>query len=367
MKRKNIFNRITALMLAILMNAISGISIYADSASDAKKAAKNAQEQSEEKSKQAEEAGENADAAEDKVLEAAKKIEAKQNEIDTAEAKLNKTKKRLAKKQKEVKSQEKSLNSRLVAMYKSGTVGYIDVILNSNSIDELITNMSMVQKLLRSDQSLLKKLKKEYTEINQLKEQQEKEEKALKSEKADLEALEEKYKDQAAAYRKKQESLESEANSLAAEAKRQQARAERILARRQSKSGGSSSGGYVWPVNGPITSQYGWRTHPIFGTRTYHSGYDIAASTGTPVKAAGSGVVTMASTYGGYGNCMQIYIGNGYTTLYGHLSAFAVSKGSYVKKGQTVAYVGSTGWSTGPHLHFSLLKNGSFVDPKSIY
>ena len=106
---------------------------------------------------------------------------------------------------------------------------------------------------------------------------------------------------------------------------------------------------------------------PIFGTRTYHSGYDIAASTGTPVYAAGSGVVTMASTYGGYGNCMQIYIGNGYTTLYGHLSGFAVSRGAYVKKGQVVAYVGSTGWSTGPHLHYSLLKNGSYVDPKSIY
>lgn len=265
-------------------------------------------------------------------------------------------------------------------MYKTGTVGYVDVILNSNSIDELITNMSMVQKLLSSDQDLLKKLRTEYEKIQKLKKQQESEEAELKQQKADLEALEEKYKDQADAYRTQQEDLEAEASQLAAEAKKKQAEAEALLqkqaASKKNSSGGNSSGGnssggnsggYVWPCEGPLTSYYGWRTHPIFGTRTYHDGYDIAASTGTPVYAAGSGVVTMASVYGGYGNCMQIYIGNGYTTLYGHLSGFAVSKGAYVEKGQVVAYVGSTGWSTGPHLHYGLIKNGSFVDPKSIY
>ena len=173
--------------------------------------------------------------------------------------------------------------------------------------------------------------------------------------------MEEKYKDQAEAYRSQQKKLEAQAESLAAEAKQKQAEAERLMGKT------SYSGTYVWPCEGSLTSYYGWRTHPIFGTRTYHDGYDIAASTGTPVKAAGSGVVTMASEYGGYGNCLQIYIGNGYTTLYGHLSGFAVSKGDKVKKGQTVAYVGSTGWSTGPHLHYGLIKNGSFVDPKSIY
>ena len=347
------------LLCGILVFA-SVVSVYGGKAAEAKKEANAKQQQSEEASRQAEEAGKKADAAEDKLEEAVTAIEKKQTEIATAEAKLAKTKKKLTKKQ------EKNLNSRLVAMYKTGTVGYVDVILNSNSIDELITNMSMVQKLLHSDQSLLRKLRVEYKKINKLKKQQEAEEAKLVQEKKDLEALKEKYKDQAGAYRKQQENLQSQAESLAAEARRKQAEAERLL-QKHNKKAPTNSGGYVWPCDGPLTSYYGWRTHPIFGTRTYHSGYDIAASTGTPVYAAGSGVVTMASTYGGYGNCMQIYIGNGYTTLYGHLSGFAVSRGAYVKKGQVVAYVGSTGWSTGPHLHYSLLKNGSYVDPKSIY
>lgn len=366
MRNQRKFRRGLSLLLCGILVFASAVSVYGGKAAEAKKEAKAKQQQSEEASRQAEEAGKKADAAEDKLEEAVTAIEKKQTEIATAEAKLAKTKKKLARKQAQVKKQEKNLNSRLVAMYKTGTVGYVDVILNSNSIDELITNMSMVQKLLHSDQSLLRKLRVEYKKINKLKKQQEAEEAKLVQEKKDLEALKEKYKDQAGAYRKQQENLQSQAESLAAEARRKQAEAERLL-QKHNKKAPTNSGGYVWPCDGPLTSYYGWRTHPIFGTRTYHSGYDIAASTGTPVYAAGSGVVTMASSYGGYGNCMQIYIGNGYTTLYGHLSGFAVSQGAYVKKGQVVAYVGSTGWSTGPHLHYSLLKNGSFVDPKSIY
>ena len=78
-------------------------------------------------------------------------------------------------------------------------------------------------------------------------------------------------------------------------------------------------------------------------------------------------VTTKASYYGGYGNCVMISIGNGYTTLYGHMSGFAVSNGQYVTKGQVVGYIGSTGWSTGPHLHFSLIKNGTYINPMSLF
>ena len=166
------------LLCGILVFA-SAVSVYGGKAAEAKKEAKDKQQQSEEASRQAEEAGKKADAAEDKLEEAVTAIEKKQTEIATAEAKLAKTKKKLAKKQAQVKKQEKNLNSRLVAMYKTGTVGYVDVILNSNSIDELITNMSMVQKLLHSDQSLLRKLRVEYKKINKLKKQQEAEEAKL--------------------------------------------------------------------------------------------------------------------------------------------------------------------------------------------
>ena len=199
MRNQRKFRRALSLLLCGILIFASAVSVYGGKAAEAKKAAKAKQQQSEEASRQAEEAGKKADAAEDKLEEAVTAIEKKQTEIAAAEAKLAKTKKKLAKKQAQVKKQEKDLNSRLVAMYKTGTVGYVDVILNSNSIDELITNMSMVQKLLHSDQSLLRKLRVEYKKINKLKKQQEAEEAKLVQEKKDLEALKEKYKDQAGA------------------------------------------------------------------------------------------------------------------------------------------------------------------------
>lgn len=121
--------------------------------------------------------------------------------------------------------------------------------------------------------------------------------------------------------------------------------------------------GLEWPVKGTITSKFGPRIHPIFGTKDFHEGIDIAASSGTPVKAAASGKVSYAGWMTGYGNVIMIYHGSDVTTLYAHLRAFAVKTGDFVTQGQTVGYVGSTGWSTGPHLHFAVYIKDDPVDP----
>ena len=127
--------------------------------------------------------------------------------------------------------------------------------------------------------------------------------------------------------------------------------------------GGGGTGKFIWPVQGEITSYYGWRTHPIFGTTRYHSGYDIACDTGTPIAAADSGTVVYSGWLGGYGYCVMIDHGGGLVSLYGHNSELWVSEGQYVQQGQTIALAGSTGWSTGPHCHFEARLNGELTDP----
>src|SRR5829696_3970385 len=125
----------------------------------------------------------------------------------------------------------------------------------------------------------------------------------------------------------------------------------------------SGNGRFIWPVNGSLGSGSGPRTHPIYGGSRMHNGLDISASQGTPIKAAGDGVVKMAGANGGYGNWTLIDHGGGLATGYAHQSRFAVSVGQHVSTGEVIGYVGSTGASTGPHLHWEVRVNGNPVNP----
>jgi murein DD-endopeptidase MepM/ murein hydrolase activator NlpD len=141
----------------------------------------------------------------------------------------------------------------------------------------------------------------------------------------------------------------------------------RIAELAQSAGDGPSlgDGTFIWPVSGPITSGFGYRTDPITGATAYHAGLDIGAGCGTPIKAAGTGVILSAGfNSGGYGNMTLINHGNGLSTLYGHQSSIIVSAGQSVTQGQVIGYVGSTGKSTGCHLHFEVRVNGNPVDPR---
>ena len=122
-------------------------------------------------------------------------------------------------------------------------------------------------------------------------------------------------------------------------------------------------GAFSWPVSGTITSPFGWRSNPFGGAPEFHQGLDIAAPTGTTITASAGGTVMMAQWYGGYGNYILIDHGGGYSTGYGHLSAFYVSAGQQVKQGQAIGAVGCTGECTGPHVHFEIRINGKPVDP----
>lgn len=120
----------------------------------------------------------------------------------------------------------------------------------------------------------------------------------------------------------------------------------------------------VWPAAGNISDPFGWRIHPVYGTRHFHDGLDIDVGSGTPLRSVGEGTVTMATRYGGYGLAVRIDHGRGVVTQYSHMSKIEVTVGQKVTAGQHIGYSGNTGVTTGPHLHFSVLVNGSPVDPQ---
>ena len=158
--------------------------------------------------------------------------------------------------------------------------------------------------------------------------------------------------EQQSAYEARLKALETESNKLKEELKRS-----------QSTGPMKGNGKFKYPVNGPITSYFGNRTHPIYGATRMHNGLDFGSSCGTPIRAAGPGTIIRSSYYGGYGNTVIIDHGGGFATLYGHASSLSVSVGDEVAQGDTVSKVGSTGASTGCHLHFEVRINGDPVNP----
>jgi len=130
--------------------------------------------------------------------------------------------------------------------------------------------------------------------------------------------------------------------------------------------GGETSQGMRMPVNGRVTSGFGSRFHPILGYVRMHAGLDLAARYGSPIVAAADGRVVSAGWSGGYGNLVRIAHAGGIQTMYGHMSRIVAQSGGLVRQGQLIGYVGSTGLSTGPHLHYEVLKNGRPVNPTSV-
>lgn len=264
------------------------------------------------------------------------------------------TENNIKKKQKEMAEQKENLNDRLRVMYKNGSVGFVDVVLGSNSISELVSNIEIIKKIYKNDVRVLKLLKREHAKLEQIKIELNKKKISLVKQKKIME--EEKKKLDA-----KKKQLEKEELQLQAEANQLTAQLKAIMDSKTKYVGGV----FAWPVPSSryISSPFGNRFHPILKQYMLHTGLDIGAATGTTIVAAGNGKVILASWYGGYGNCVIIDHGGGIATLYGHCSSLAVGVGAEVKRGQTIAYVGTTGRSSGPHLHFEVRKDGQYVDP----
>ena len=265
------------------------------------------------------------------------------------------------------------------AMEENGSFTWLAIIFGSKSLGELLSNIDMVGEIMEADRrsyeqytAAREESERVQAEYEEMLTELDAKQAELEAEKAGLEAeieeaeqliveLEEQLETDRAAYEEqlaKEQALESEIQSMIAELERQEA-ANSIV----------STGTYIWPLPGYSPgSAYGWRMHPIFHDMRFHAGEDIGAPSGTPILAADSGIATVIPNNGnGYGNYIIINHGGGRTTLYAHMSAFAVSNGQSVTQGQTIGYVGSTGNSTGPHLHFEVRVNGATTDPKSYF
>jgi murein DD-endopeptidase MepM/ murein hydrolase activator NlpD len=277
------------------------------------------------------------------------------------------------------------LKRRLVDIYENGDVSYVSVLLAAHSFSDFVERWDDLRLLIAANQRVVRERKiaeahvenverdLERTRLELQQEQTEQEQArtqlaSLASERENLVAVAAQQRHQVAAAVAQMEDLtaaeEAQLESLIQERQREleeQRRASGIAEGGGVETGGS--GTFSWPVTGPITSPFGWRSSPFNGSPDFHPGLDIAAPTGTTVTAAAGGTVIMAQWYGGYGNYVLIDHGGGYSTGYGHLSAMYVSSGQAVKRGQAIGAVGMTGEATGPHLHFEVRIDGKPVDP----
>lgn len=272
----------------------------------------------------------------------------------------------------ERRKKQEVLNTRLVVVYKYGTSNYLELLFSATNFADLVSKFDTVSYFLRHDLELLEQMltarellaqkEAEYAERkDRLTEERRNycllREKAVarRKEKA---ILVEKTKVELGHIQDDRQSLEAALDELEKISKEIE---EQI--RKKQRSEGLGTGKLIWPARGRISSPFGWRMHPILKNRRFHSGIDIAISSGTPVKAADSGVVIMSGWNGGYGYFIAIDHGKGISTAYAHNSRLLVKEGDVVTKGQTITLSGSTGWSTGPHLHFEVRKNGTPADP----
>ena len=277
--------------------------------------------------------------------------------------------------------QKERFRTRVRAMEEQGDMGYVAFVLQAESFSDLLTRIDNVSDIMQSDKKLEEKYIASRENVEQVKAEYEEYQAGQMEKRTELEELQIQLEAQIEeataiilelqedidAYREMldeneamEQELQSQIDDMIAELERQQA----------SQGYGSivGTGTYIWPLPGYNPgSAYGWRMHPILGEMRFHSGEDIGAPSGTPILAADGGSVILAGWNGGYGNCVMISHGDGRVTLYGHMSSIAVSYGQAVTQGQVIGYVGSTGLSTGPHLHFETHVNGATTDPKGYF
>jgi len=304
-----------------------------------------------------------------------------QNKIDWNTVQLNAAERSL-------RLHDAELKKRLVDIYENGDLSYAAVLLSAHSFSEFVERWEDLRLLINSNEvavrerraaeravaSIQQNLQRTQMELAQSRQAQalaRTQLGALADERANLVALADQQRRHVAAQVAEMEDLsaaeEAQLEALIQERARE-IEAARLAARRAAGITGpiapsTGPGTFSWPVSGTITSPFGWRSNPFGGSPEFHQGLDIAAPMGTTVVAAAAGTVILAKWYGGYGNYILIDHGGGYSTGYGHLSAIYVSNGQTVQRGQAIGAVGSTGQSTGPHLHFEVRINGKPVDP----
>ncbi len=320
------------------------------------------------------------------------------DDIDAKEKQIDTTKQELSEAKETEKSQYESMKLRIKYMYEKGDSTYVDLLMEAGSLSELLSKAEYITKISSYDRQKLdeyaatkekiaekeKALEEEHAELlnlqNETEAKQASVEKLLAAKQTELQNYETKIasaEGQISEYAKSIEAQENQIKSIEAEIKRKEEEARKKAEEEKKKAAAANRAAqtyktvslgdisFTWPcpASGRITSGFGGRKSPTKGASSNHQGIDISAPTGTSIVAAAAGEVVIATYSSSAGNYVMISHGGGVYTVYMHASSLLVSQGQSVKKGQTIAKVGSTGYSTGSHLHFGVRVNGSYVNP----
>lgn len=272
--------------------------------------------------------------------------------------------------QKNIRKKSITLSSKIQEIYKGNRTSFLEILFSSSSMSDFLIRSYYFGKVLEKDSRIINEILGDYHAFRRKKvvlektvDQIEQQFNTIKKDRefiSDQEKAEQQLygllKTRREEYEKKVKELEKVSQELEAFIQKQQSQS-------QGQARAKGTGNFIWPLIGRHTSSFGWRRHPLWRSRDFHTGQDIAAPYGSPIVAADSGEVIFAGWRGAYGKCVIISHGTTYSTVYGHMSRLYVRTGDIITKGKSVGLVGSTGWSTGPHLHFEIRVNGKPVNP----
>ncbi|NEQ95350.1 MAG: peptidoglycan DD-metalloendopeptidase family protein [Cyanothece sp. SIO2G6] len=308
------------------------------------------------------------DALKDNIQATAEQVSYNEEQLAIATQKLKVLQADLAIAEQQFQDQQFATIARLRFLQRQqGRYGWA-VLLHSQNLNDFLDRRRQLKLVYESDRGILDDLQTKADDLEQRRQTVERQKNDIALLTQQLLAQKEEYETQAqeqaglvTRLKQDQQALEAAESQLERDSRNITILIQQRIATAQGPVQGT--GQMIFPVNAALTSGFGPRIHPILGYRRFHAGIDFGASTGTPIWAADSGRVIFAGWYGGYGRSVIINHGGGLTTLYAHTSQVYVTEGQMVQRGQAIAAVGSTGLSTGPHLHFEVRQNGNPVNP----
>ena len=374
--------------LAVILSFNMFIGVKADEISDAEKKLKDNQNSIIDQKQKLKEINKNKqDVSTDvkkldgQLNELGKKMANLNSQISSLDGEIDESEKSIKVHQEKLEKENELLSKRLKALYTTGGTGYMEILFDSESFSEFFRRVDSIKRIVAYDKELEQSILKSKRIVEDKKKEAEQKKKKVLALKGQAEGQQKEIEKNSNEKKKLMTSLEKDKASyekMIAQEEREAAKIQEQIREAQKRleaeknkgqNGSVINNSKMYCVTGrayPITSDYGWRMHPILGNNRFHAGIDIGVPLGTALYSLKDGIVIYSGSMSGYGNVMMISHGD-ITSLYAHTSRLLVSEGQRVKGGQLIAYSGNSGLSSGPHLHFEIRTSSSTVNPSSYY